>query len=137
LQGGNSSTEGAGAGADPGKRNGESAGAMVGAKVEEEEEGACTGEENPGGFTVPEGRRVGEELKGEGATTTATAECILQTKMAATPQKRKLSKTPATTTAMISDDTASAALRLISNYCTNSGLLSGPVSWLWGKAFQS
>jgi hypothetical protein len=41
--------------------------------------------------------------------------------MAATPQKRKLSKTPATTTAMISDDTASAALRLISNYCTNSG----------------
>jgi hypothetical protein len=41
--------------------------------------------------------------------------------MAATPQKRKLGKTPATTTAMISDDTASAALRLISNYCTNSG----------------
>jgi len=121
LQGGNSSTEGAGAGADPGERNGESAGAMVGAKEEEEEEGACTGEENPGGFTVPEGRRVGEELKGEGATTTATAECILQTKMAATPQKRKLGKTPATTTAMISDDTASAALRLISNYCTNSG----------------
>lgn len=120
MQGGNSSTEGAGAGADPGERNGESAGAMVGAK-EEEEEGACTGEENPGEFTVPEERRVGEELKGEGATTTATAECILQTKMAATPQRRKRSKTPATTTAMISDDTASAALRLISNYCTNSG----------------